>query len=206
VKESVRENHQKYLDRIRIFKDAGCDMEFEREALLEQALPISGSILEIGTGKGHLSIALAKKGYSLISVDISQEEQEYARLNAEYYDCHDKIDFQIADAERLTFSDRSFDVIFSVNALHHFSHSYKVADEMIRVLKRTGKLIMSDFSQEGFDLVLQIHQQEGRQHSRGSVAVNDMGKYLTAKGLIVNKHRTVFQETLIARYSNRRLE
>jgi len=205
VKESVRENHQKYLDRIRIFKDAGCDMEFERDALLEQALPISGSILEIGTGKGHLSIALARKEYFLISVDISREEQEFARLNAEYFDCLDKIDFQIMDAEQLTFADHSFDIIFSVNALHHFFHPYKVADEMIRVMRETGKLIISDFSQEGFDLVSRIHQREGRQHSCGSVSVKDMSSYLTTKGFIVRKHRTIFQETLIARYNNRRL-
>lgn len=198
MEESVLENHRKYLERIGIFKDAGCDMEFERDALLEQASPVSGSILEVGTGKGHFAIALAKKGYSLTSVDLSEEEQKYAKLNAAYFHLLDYIDFQIADAEHLPFEDQSFDMVFSVNAIHHFSHPYKAVDEMIRVMKTTGKLVISDFSREGFDLVAKIHQQEGREHQKGEAAVNDLCGYIAGKGLVLQKHRTIFQETLIA--------
>ena len=113
MQKEIVENHNKYLERINLFKDLGYDIEKEMDFIVEKSLPLSGTILDVGTGKGRFAIALAKRGYSFTSVDISAEEQRYAKLNIEYFGLQEQIDFQISDAEQLSFEDQSFDVIFS---------------------------------------------------------------------------------------------
>ena len=85
MEKEVLENHKKYLDRVNFYRSFGYDLEKERDFILDQSLPISGDILEIGTGKGHFALALAKRGFSFTSIDISEEEQGIAKLNIQYY-------------------------------------------------------------------------------------------------------------------------
>lgn len=157
----IVENHKKYLERIELFKSFGYDIWKERDLIIEKSLPLDGMILEVGTGKGHFAIALAQKGYHFTCVDISEEEQKYARMNVEYFGLQEHIDFKIANAEQLNFEDRSFDAVFAINMVHHLSNPHKVVDEIARVIKRTGKIIVSDFSRKGLDLVSKVHKSGG---------------------------------------------
>ncbi|MEW6556807.1 MAG: hypothetical protein AB1349_05565 [Elusimicrobiota bacterium] len=43
----IKENHKKYLDRIRLYKSFGYDVEENRKFIFEVAQPIYGEILEI---------------------------------------------------------------------------------------------------------------------------------------------------------------
>ena len=194
----IIENHHKYQQRLAFFKTFGYDIEREREIIFEQAQPVSGSILEDGTGKGHFAIALAQKGHHLTSVDVSEEEQKYARMNAQYFDLQGHIDFQVSDAGNLKFEDRSFDVIFAVNVFHHLESPDNVVDEMIRVCKDSGKIIISDFNKKGMELIAEIHRSEGREHPWGKAVLQQIGKYLEKRNFSVQRHETVFQETIAA--------
>lgn len=194
----VIENYKRYRQRVELFKKFDYDISYERDVVFEQACPVDGSILEVGTGKGHFAIILAQKGCHFTSVDVSEEEQEFAKLNMEHLNLMEYADFQIADGECLKFQDSSFDIIFSINVLHHLLNPYRVVDEMVRVLKKDGKIIISDFSIKGMELVAKIHKSEGREHSAGKVVVNDISDYLAKKKFKIKKHTTVFQETLIA--------
>ena len=198
MNKEILENHNKYLERKKLFKSFGYDFEKERDFILEKALPIKGSILEVGTGKGHFSIALAQKGYRFISVDISEEEQKYAKLNIGYYGLQDQIDFRIDDAGQLSFKNNSFDNIFAINIAHHLSMPYKVIDEFVRVVKSNGKIIVSDFNKEGLDLVGRIHKLEGREHPVGKAGITEIEDYLLAKNFKTKKSETIFQETIVA--------
>ena len=75
----VKENHERYLERINLYKGFGYDVEKERKFILEKSMPLYGNILEVGTGKGYFALELAKEGVRFISVDISEEEQEFAK-------------------------------------------------------------------------------------------------------------------------------
>ena len=198
MNEKVVENHKKYLERIDFFKSFGYDIWKERDFILEKSLPLDGMILEAGTGKGHFAIALAQKGYHFTCVDISEEEQKYAKMNVEYFGLQEHIDFKIANAEQLNFEDRSFDAVFAINMAHHLSNPYKVVDEFARVVKRTGKIVVSDFSRKGLDLVSKVHKSEGRVHPEGGAAIDGISAYLVEKGFKTENYKTVFQETVIA--------
>ncbi len=196
-KETI-ENHKRYLERINFYKRFGYDFEKERKFILEKTRPLVGSILEVGTGKGYFTLELAKEGYSFTSVDISDEEQKLARLNIKYFGLDKKVDFRIENAEHLSFEDRSFDIIFSINTIHHLANPLKVIDELTRIVTSEGKIILSDFSPEGLKVIDKIHASEGRKHEAGKINLKDIEGYLSHKNFRLEKHRSEFQEILIA--------
>ncbi|MDD5005366.1 MAG: class I SAM-dependent methyltransferase [Candidatus Omnitrophica bacterium] len=194
----ILENHKKYLERKALYKSLGYDVDKERDFVLEQAKPVYGKILEAGTGKGHFALELAKAGYNFTTFDISETEQAFAKLNFRYFNLYKQVDFRIENGESLSFKDKSFDVIFSVNTLHHLTNPHKVIDELLRVLSLGGKLVLSDFTKEGLDLMDKIHANEGNKHEAGKITLSDIERYLIEKGFKVDKMNSKFQGLLIA--------
>jgi len=194
----VLENHKAYLKRNKLYKGFGYDIDKERDFILEAAMPLSGKILEAGTGKGHFALALAKQGYSFVTFDISEEEQRFARLNIAYSDLEKQVGFRIEDGERTSFANASFDVVFSVNVIHHLANPYKVIDELIRVLAPGGKLIISDFSKKGFGVMDKIHALDGKKHESGKASLLDIEKYMAKKGFSIKKAKSAYQHIVVA--------
>ena len=194
----ILENHKKYLERKALYKSFGYDVDKERDFILEQAKPLSGRILEAGTGKGHFALALAKAGYSFVTFDISSEEQRFAKLNIGHFGFEKQVDFRIENGERTSFVDGSFDTVFSVNVLHHLRNPYQVIDELIRLISSQGKLILADFTEAGFKVMDKIHGLEGNTHEVGQVSMLDAESYLIKKGFLAKKAKSVYQCVLIA--------
>lgn len=198
MEEKLLENHKRYLKRINFYKNFGYDVEKERKFILEKACPLYGDILEVGTGKGYFTVELAKEGYGFTSIDISDEEQEFARLNTKYFGFEKLVDFKIENAEKLSFDDTSFDIIFSINTIHHLINPIKVMDELIRIVTLEGKIILSDFTKEGLEIIDKIHASEGRKHEAGRMILSDISEYLESKRFSIQKHTSRFQDVLIA--------
>ena len=131
-------------------------------------------------------------------MDISEKEQEFARLNVKYFGFEKLVDFTIEDAEALSFDDKSFDIIFSINTIHHLSNPVKVVDELIRVISFEGKIIISDFSKEGSAIISKIHASQGREHEAGGTTLSEIGGYFKDKGFRIERHSSRFQDLLIA--------
>jgi len=191
-------NHKRYLERKALYSSLGYDVDKERAFILEKAQPLYGGILEAGTGKGHFALELAKAGYSFTTFDISETEQAFAKLNLRYFGLDKQVDFCIENGESLSFQDKSFDVIFSVNTLHHLTNPYTVIAEFLRMLSFEGKLVLSDFTKKGLRLMDKIHASEGNKHEAGKTTLADVERYLAEKGFRVVKASSTFQEVLIA--------
>jgi 2-polyprenyl-3-methyl-5-hydroxy-6-metoxy-1,4-benzoquinol methylase len=198
LEKEMVENHKAYLERNKLYKSFGYDIDKERDFILEEAMPLSGNILEAGTGKGHFALALAKRGYSFVTFDIAEEEQRFAKLNLAYYGLEKQVDFRIENGERTSFAGASFDAVFSVNVLHHLADPYRVVDEMIRVIAPGGKLVISDFSRKGFGAMDKIHALEGKTHEAGKVSLPDVERYLAKKGFSVKKAKSAYQHVIVA--------
>jgi len=194
----VLENYKRYIERKKLYQSFGFDIDRERKFVLERAEPVFGDILEVGTGKGHFTLTLAKEGYRFISVDICEEEQKIAKLNLKYFGLENFVDFRIENAEHLSFEDNSFDIIFSINTLHHLKDPIKVVNELVRIVTFEGKIILSDFSKEGLEVLNKIHASEGRIHKAAKFNLQDIEAYLMQKGFKTEKHRNSFQEVLTA--------
>ncbi|MFA5272170.1 MAG: class I SAM-dependent methyltransferase [Candidatus Omnitrophota bacterium] len=196
--DELLENHKRYLERKALYKSFGYDVDKERDFILKQAEPVSGKILEAGTGKGHFALALAKAGYSFVTFDISPEEQRFAKLNITHFGFDKQVNFRIENGEKTSFTSGSFDVVFSVNVLHHLRNAYQVIDELLRLISLKGKVILADFTAEGFKVMDKIHGLEGNTHEVREVTLSDVQDYLIKKGFRVIGTKSIYQAVLVA--------
>ncbi|MDJ0601715.1 MAG: methyltransferase domain-containing protein [Crocosphaera sp.] len=108
-------------------------------------LPQGTTILDVGCGIGGSSRILAKDyEFSVTGVTISPQQVKRAQeLTPENVTAQ----FQVDDALALSFPDNSFDVVWSIEAGPHMEDKQKYAQEMMRVLKPGGILVVADWNQ-----------------------------------------------------------
>jgi len=182
----AEDNRTRLLERKQLYKTYGYDQDASRDFILSKCLPVGDTVLEIGTGKGHMTVLLAKNSDQVVSVDKSEEELHYAKLNTEEAGVSGKIKYIICDAEQLYFPDGEFGSVVSVNAFHHFVKPFAVLKEMIRVCG--GKLIVADFNNAGFEVIRRVHRDEGREHEEQCGDFSIVGQYMKEHGFSVNKY------------------
>ncbi len=158
------DNHSVLLERNAVFRRCGYDTTRSMAFILAQALPLPGRILEIGTGKGRFLTTLLSHVSRVTTIDIDPAEQSCARMNVAYAKPSGRARFMIANAENLPWPDHSFDSVVSVNALHHMKNIPHVIDEVLRVARPAGKIVLVDFNTRGFAIINKIHCEEGRIH------------------------------------------
>lgn len=192
----IEENNKIVSERYELFKKHGYDRDKANKFIIKKVSPIEGKILEIGTGKGHLTSLLAKETEAVVTADISKEGQRFAVLNAASNKVLDKISFLIFNAEKIPYKDRFIDLIISAHAFHHFKNPFAVLSEMIRVCGK--KLVIADFNENGFNIVRKIHKSEGHQHEEECGDFSIVGEYLKEHGFSVNKYDDTCQIVYVA--------
>jgi len=95
-------------------------------------------ILDAACGTGYGSNYLAEKGYKVIGIDISPKAinfaiKKYKKTN---------LTFLIMDCRNLNFPDSMFDAVISQDTIEHISEDKKFLEEIVRVLKPSGKAII----------------------------------------------------------------
>ena len=107
-------------------------------------LPKGSKIIDIGCGIGGSARILAQDyGFKVIGVSISTAQIQRAKeLTPADVPCQ----FDVMDALNLTFSDETFDAVWSVEAGPHMPDKQKYADEMLRVLKPSGLFAIADWN------------------------------------------------------------
>jgi ubiquinone/menaquinone biosynthesis C-methylase UbiE len=194
----VSANRRQLLKRERFFRKFGYDLPKGVAFALAQAQPLSGSVLEIGTGKGRFLMNLAKHAAAVTTVDIAPEEQACARLSARFSGVEDKIKFILRDAARLLWRNGVFDAAVTFNAMHHIPHFRRVLKEMLRVVKPGGKIVLGDFSPRGFQIMGRIHRAEGKTHQHEVHHFRDLRRFLRERGLKTRLSKGCNQEVLVA--------
>jgi ubiquinone/menaquinone biosynthesis C-methylase UbiE len=97
----------------------------------------NGTILDLGSGTGYLSIEIARRlpGLQVYGIDLSRQMVKIARRHAKGVD---NARFVFGNVASLPFKDNSIDLVVSTGASHHWKTPRMVFDECYRVLK-TGK-------------------------------------------------------------------
>jgi ubiquinone/menaquinone biosynthesis C-methylase UbiE len=91
-------------------------------------------ILEVGCGTGKWLALLHSAGCSVAGLDPSAEMLRRASLLVPG-------DLRLGSAEALPWGEASFDVVFYVNAFHHFEKPAAALCESHRVLRSGGKIV-----------------------------------------------------------------
>jgi SAM-dependent methyltransferase len=99
--------------------------------------PPAGQTLEIGCGEGRVVRDLEARGYSVVGLELS----EFLVQSAAQVD--ESGNYVRADAERLPFQDRVFDLVVAYNSLMDIEGMANAVREAARVLRRGGHLCLS---------------------------------------------------------------
>ncbi|HHT98357.1 MAG TPA: class I SAM-dependent methyltransferase [Clostridiales bacterium] len=97
-------------------------------------------ILDVGCGTGNFSIKLAEMGCKVIAIDQSKEMLEKARQKSEIKGLD--IEFICMDVYNIDFPDEEFDGVFSMAAFEFIKEPKKAYDEMYRVIREKGSLLI----------------------------------------------------------------
>jgi ubiquinone/menaquinone biosynthesis C-methylase UbiE len=128
----------------------------ERDKLLDLVEWSGGEIvLDVGCGRGLMLVGAAKRLSSgkAIGIDLWQEQDqadnhpEATQKNAKIEGVSDRIEVKTADIRALPFPNNYFDVIISNWTIHNLeaeSDRHKALDEIIRVLKPNGRVVLAD--------------------------------------------------------------
>ena len=197
-RKQILENHVLLEERNAVYRRHGYDSVKAARFVLACARPLSGRVLEIGTGKGRFLVELAKRVPRVVTVDPDAAEQRFARLTAAHAGLSQRIRFVVADGADLPFADASFDAVLSMNALHHIRDLNSVLDEILRVVKPDGKIVLADFDAHGFLIFDRIHRQERRIHVRTEYDFKHIVKLFDARNWSTLRCRGGCQEVLIA--------
>ena len=116
--------------------------------VFEYVLPEMGTltgkkVLELGTGTGGTATLLAKRGASVVGIDLLPFRITEAQQRTAEYNVAAAVDFALMDAMHLAFPDNTFDVIISKSVLVFTDHK-RTAQECYRVLKPGGKAIFME--------------------------------------------------------------
>jgi len=123
--------------------DRSCGFVWKHgEELIELLAPKPGErVLDIGSGTGHLTAEIARRGAQVLGIDSSLEMVKQAR--SQYPDLH----FEIADASRFRTSE-PFDAVFSNAALHWMTDAEGVVVSIAQSLKPGGRFV-AEFGGKG---------------------------------------------------------
>jgi ubiquinone/menaquinone biosynthesis C-methylase UbiE len=107
---------------------------------LEGLLQVSGAerVLEVGCGTGHWLEGLCSPARRAVDLDFS------AGMLAQTHHRENAVDFVQGRAEELPFPAGSFDLVYCVNAIHHFQRQSDFIGRARRVLRLGGALAVLD--------------------------------------------------------------
>jgi demethylmenaquinone methyltransferase / 2-methoxy-6-polyprenyl-1,4-benzoquinol methylase len=137
-------------DFLNHFLSFGVDYRWRRKfvSLLEKHKP--ATILDVATGTGDLAFAMTVlKPEKISGIDIAEQMLEIARKKADRLPEGTKIRFLKGDAEKIPFSDNSFDAVTVAFGVRNYENLEKGLMEMKRVLKPGGIMMILEFSHPG---------------------------------------------------------
>ncbi len=106
---------------------------------LAQQYP-GGQLLEVGCSMGTDLLQLARRGFRVTGIDLTEAGIELAKQRFALYGC--VADLRVGDAENLAFEGGTFDVVYSFGVLHRTPDTEQAVTEVWRVLKEGGTTVV----------------------------------------------------------------
>jgi demethylmenaquinone methyltransferase/2-methoxy-6-polyprenyl-1,4-benzoquinol methylase len=141
-------------DLITVLLSYGRDRHWKAR-VIRLAAPAPGSrALDLATGTGDIAFALARHSARVTGLDVTYRMIELARRKA---DRPGAPAFLVGDMGALPFPSESFDVVTTGYGLRNVPDLALAIDEMLRVLKPSGRAISLDFNRPSNAVVRAVY-------------------------------------------------
>ncbi len=135
-------------DFLNRFLSAGIDVSWRKKAINKLKEINPQNILDVATGTGDVAILTAKmlKPAKITGIDISEGMLDVGRKKIADLGLTQTIELLSGDSEKINFPDNNFDAITVAFGVRNYQNLEKGLQEMYRVLKPGGKLVVLEFS------------------------------------------------------------
>jgi ubiquinone/menaquinone biosynthesis C-methylase UbiE len=108
--------------------------------------PPSGRFLELCSGTARIPIKLIESNPNceVVALDYSSHMVRFAQKNVQRAGAGQHVRLLQGDAKRLPFKDNYFDLVTSNHAIHHLADPKQFFDEVARVVKPSGAVLLID--------------------------------------------------------------
>ncbi len=144
--ERIKGYYSVFDEKNRLNRDNSGRMEYEMTMhILQNFMPESGKVLDIGGGAGVYSFPLADAGYQVYLADLSERLIEQARERKEEEKIENLVEAEVVNAIDLSrYEDNMFDVVIALGPFYHLTGEQErrqCVSEIHRVLKDGGIVI-----------------------------------------------------------------
>lgn len=102
-------------------------------------------VLEAGCGVGHVAVHFASKGVQVYGIDVVKNHVRWAQQCVKDRGFAKSVTVRLMDYHHLELPDRSFDGVYTIEALIHATDPEKVLGEFFRVLKPGGSIALHEY-------------------------------------------------------------
>ncbi|MFG0316969.1 MAG: class I SAM-dependent methyltransferase [Planctomycetota bacterium JB042] len=105
-----------------------------------------GRVLDVGTGPAHVPIELVDRGgaASVVAIDAARHMLRTGAAHLARTGAGDRVALVLTDAKRLPLADASCDAVLSNSIVHHLPDPVPCFEEIRRVLRPGGALLLRD--------------------------------------------------------------
>jgi len=144
--DQIQYNNQLFKNLIPIYDAVAVFLIPVRNKIIKELkLPKNSKVLDVACGTGTQALSLAKKNYEVTGIDLSSVMLKRAQ---EKMDNKYPVHFILGDATKLPFKSHVFDASIISFGLHDMPESIrtKVLQEMKRVTKKHGRILVADYA------------------------------------------------------------
>ncbi len=128
----------------------------EERKYLEKIITKNSSVLEVGSGDGRSVVDILPITRNITGIDHDEKAIEESRAKFSEYET---VQFLKADAQQLPFGNQEFDFVICMTSFANFADDKAVIlQEMKRVLKDSGKIVVSVFSQNALPERIKVYE------------------------------------------------
>lgn len=143
-----------HYDFLNHFLSFNIDKKWRKKAIKELSFG-KEKVLDVATGTCDLAIEILKqeKAKHIVGIDLSKGMLEKGQEKINKLNLNDKITLKQEDSQNLSFEDNSFDAVVVGFGVRNFNDLEKGLQEMFRVLKPNGELIVLEFSKPKYPFI-----------------------------------------------------
>lgn len=137
---NYKENSLNFFNKV-AGKNYGNSPKLDNSIISMSDIKKNEKILDIGCGEGRFLRTLAEKNKEALfyGIDLAPQMIKIAKQTMAK-----NMSYLIGESEHLPFDSQSIDRIYCLNSFHHFPNPSKSFEEMKRILKSNGEIIIGD--------------------------------------------------------------